>query len=185
MGPVKKAIESISEEDFSEIAYTLNGQAHVGETTYGNGHRLIVRRTKLIGEQAQLFPNYQYHAFITDLEGDKIDLDAFHRDHAQVELNIKDLKENVGLSHMPSGDFRANCAWSAIAALAYNMMIWINKVSKNTRITAKTFRRKFINIAGRITRKAKKLILHLPYKWPYEKQWVNTLNALYLLPLKT
>ncbi len=109
----------------------------------------------------------------------------FTLDYAVVELNIKDFKENVGLSHMPSGDFNANSAWLLIASIAYNIMIWIDKISDNTRITAKTFRRKFINIAGRITRKARKLILHFPSKWPYEKQWVNTLTALLLLSVKT
>ena len=74
----KWAIESIDEENFVEIDYTINGQAQVGETTYGDNHGLIVRRTKITGEQADLFPNYQYHAFVTDLEGDKVDLDAFH-----------------------------------------------------------------------------------------------------------
>lgn len=185
-GPVKKAIELIKDEDFVNIDYTDNGIASVGETTYGEANqRLIVRRTKITGEQAQLFTGYQYHAFVTDLQDDKVKLDAFHRDHAIVELNIKDLKENVGLSHMPSYKFAANSAWLLIATIAYNMMIWINKAGNNTKITAKTFRKKFINIAGRITKKARKLILHLPYRWTYEIQWIRTLNAIYGLKFVT
>ena len=184
-GSVKRAIELIDESNFVEIDYTLNGEAYVGETTYGDNHRLIVRRTKITGDQADLFDNWQYHAFITDLKGDKVDLDAYHRNHATVELNIKDLKENVGLNHMPSGKFAANSAWLIISAMAYNFMIWMKRVSDNKRITAKSFRKMFILFAGRITKKARKYILHLPHKWPYQKQWIQTLDAIALLTIKT
>ncbi len=110
---------------------------------------------------------------------------AYHRDHAVIELNIKDLKENVGLNHMPSGKFNANGAWLIIASIAYNMMIWINLLTNQTKITAKTFRKRFINIAGRITRKARTLIVHLPYKWPFQKQWFDILDEIQLLTIKT
>ena len=38
-------------------------------------------------------------------------MDAFHRQHAIVELAIRDIKEGSGLEHMPSGDYAANGAW--------------------------------------------------------------------------
>ena len=41
--------------------------------------RLIVRRVKPTpGSQLALFTNYSYHAFITDREGDTLDLVADH-----------------------------------------------------------------------------------------------------------
>ena len=43
----------------------LGGLAQVAETRYW-GDRLLVRRTRLTGAQAQLFPNWRYHAFVTD-----------------------------------------------------------------------------------------------------------------------
>ncbi len=143
-----------------------------------------MRRTRIIGEQADLFPNYSYHAFVTSCEGDQVKLDAFHRNHATVELDIRDLKEGVGLSHMPSGKFNANGAWCVIATLAHNMMRWLNSIGDNQtkRITAKSFRKRFIVFAARITTRARTYILHLPEKWPYAKAWVKTLNALALLP---
>ena len=70
---------------------------------YGDEHRLVVRRTRLTGKQAELFPSWRYHAFITDREGSAIFLDADHRNHAVVELNIRDLKEGAGLVNCPSG----------------------------------------------------------------------------------
>ena len=71
--------------------------------------RLIVRRVKPTpGSQLALFTNYSYHAFITDREGDTLDLEADHRRHAEIENAIRDLKYGVGLNHLPSGHFPAN-----------------------------------------------------------------------------
>ncbi|MDE1816833.1 MAG: IS1380 family transposase [Thaumarchaeota archaeon] len=181
-GPIKKAIESIEEDSWIPIDYTLNGEAQVGEANYKEGQRLIVRRTRITGDQADLFPNYRYHAFVTNCEGDKVELDAFHRNHATVELDIRDLKEGVGLNHMPSGRFNANGAWCVIATLAHNMMRWLSSIgeSQTKRITAKSFRKKFIVFAARITKSARTFILHLPESWPYAKAWIKTLNALQL-----
>ena len=36
--------------------------------------------------------------------------DAFHREHAVVELAIRDIKEGAGLDHIPSGHYHANAA---------------------------------------------------------------------------
>ena len=61
-----------------------------------------------------LFTNYIYHAFITDREGDTLDLEADHRRRAEIENTIRDLKYGVGLNHLPSGRFPANDAWLAV-----------------------------------------------------------------------
>jgi len=44
-----------------------------------------------------------------------IELDAFHREHAKVELAIRDLKESAGMEHVPSGQFFAYSAWLCCA----------------------------------------------------------------------
>ena len=84
--------------------------------------RLIVRRVKPTpGSQLALFTNYSYHAFITDREGDTLDLEADHRRHAEIENAIRDLKYGVGLNHLPSGRFPANAAWLAVQVMAHNL----------------------------------------------------------------
>ena len=61
--------------------------------------RLIVRRVKPTpGSQLALFTTYSYHAFITDREGDTLELEADHRRHAEIENAIRDLKYGVGLN---------------------------------------------------------------------------------------
>jgi hypothetical protein len=62
------------------------------------------------GSQLALFVEFTYHAFITDREGEMVELEADHRQHAEIENTIRDLKYGVGLNHLPSGRFGANAA---------------------------------------------------------------------------
>jgi hypothetical protein len=129
-----------------------------------------VRRTRLVGAQAELFPNWRYHAVVTDRPGTAVWLDQDHRRHATVELCIRDLKDGVGLRHHPSGKFAANAAWLVIATLAHNLLRWITQIGLGARgelVVAKTLRRSLLALPGRITRSARRYRLHLPADWPW------------------
>ena len=98
---VRNIIEAIPEAEWTPIPYWMEGAADVAETAYtpfGSEPdavpvRLIVRRVKPTpGSQLALFATYSYHAFITDREGDTLDLEADHRRHAEIENAIRDLK---------------------------------------------------------------------------------------------
>ena len=124
---VKAAIAAIDDDAWQAIAYTRGGEAQVAESTITAGRRgdklrgddgapaklrLIVRRTRLLGAQAELWPNWRHHCFVTDRHDlDTCAADTYHRAHATVELAIRDLKESAGLSRCPSGRFYANGAW--------------------------------------------------------------------------
>ncbi len=109
---VDAAISKIDESAWVAIEYPIGGEAMVAETIY-KGRRLIVRRTRLCGPQATLWPNWRHFAFLTDLEGTALELDAFHRAHAVVELCIDDWKEGRAWSTAPrvtSRPTRRGCA---------------------------------------------------------------------------
>ena len=111
---LRELIEAIPEEDWTPVPYWMDGGADVAETTYtpfqGEPEaapvRLIVRRVKPTpGSQLALFASYSYHGFITDRDGETLELEADHRRHAEIENAIRDLKHGVGLNHLPSGRF--------------------------------------------------------------------------------
>ena len=54
-----------------------------------------MRRTRLVGKQADLFPNWQYFAFATNRTEPLLVVEAEHREHAVVELAIRDLKDQA------------------------------------------------------------------------------------------
>jgi hypothetical protein len=176
---VQRAIDAITEDAWTPIDYTDNGEACVSETPYGDGHRLVVRRTKLADPQPALFPVFRYHAFITNRTGDAVALDADHRRHAVVELAIRDLKDG-GLAHCPSGNFSANGAWAVLATIAHNLIRWVAKLGLEVSgpLVAKTIRRRFLALPGRITRSARRRQLHLPTKWPWADQWTTCFERL-------
>jgi Transposase DDE domain group 1 len=182
---IAAAIAAISEEGWQAIDYTPGGCAEVAETTY-KGMRLVVRRTRLVGAQAQLFPDWRHHAFLTDLAGTPIALDADHRAHAVVELAIRDLKHE-GLAHCPSGNFSANAAWVVIATLAHNLLRWVARVGLGAMgaVVAKTLRARFVSMPGRITRSARRSWLHLPRRWPWAVAFATALTRLQTVALRT
>ena len=79
-----------------------------------------------------LFPHWRHFGFVTDLGGDAVEVDEFHREHATVELAIKDLKEGAGLEHVPSGNFFANSAWLICAVLAHDLIRWASMLGEIT-----------------------------------------------------
>ena len=175
---LRDLIEAIPEADWTPIAYWMDGAAAVAETTYVPFHsepdavpvRLIVRRVRPTpGSQLALFATYSYHGFITDRGGEMLELEGDHRRHAEIENAIRDLKYGVGLNHLPSGRFAANGAWLAVQVLAHNLARWTARIGLGEQIvTTKTLRRRFFSLAGRLTRSARRLTLHLPQRWPWE-----------------
>jgi DDE family transposase len=179
---VAAAIAAIDEGDWRAIDYTSDGEAHVAETTY-KGRRLIVRRTRLTDRrQLRLWPNWRHFAFLTDLDGDAVTVDAFHREHAVVELDIRDLKEGAGLEHLPSGNFHANSAWLQCAVLAHNLIRWTaptgQPATADERVVARTFRTRLVAVPGRLVNHAGTPILRGPLNWPWRQWFERRLSAL-------
>ena len=154
---VRASAEQIDEHAWQTIDYPQEGEAQIAETTHG-GRRLIVRRTRLVGAQAQLWPDWRHFAFITNRTEDITIVEAEHRDHAVVEQVIADLKDQA-LVHFPSGEFNANGAWTVLGALAHNLLRWTQLIGlpDSTVRAARTLRRRLLTIAGRLTRHGRSL----------------------------
>ena len=242
---LRNLIEAIPEDAWTPISYWMDGAADLAETTYTPFQaeadaapvRLIVRGVKPApGSQLALFATYSYHGFITDRDGETLELEADHRRHAEIENAIRDLKYGVGLNHLPSGRFAANGAWLAVQVMAHNLARWTARIAVTPRsrmryatsstayfpwlnhlpsgrfaangawlavqvmahnlarwtariglgqqiVTTKTLRRRVFPLAGRITRSARRLTLHLPRRWPWEEQFSRALARLRAIPL--
>jgi len=192
-GRVRELITAIPETAWTPIPYWIEGGADVAEIAYtpfadrkdAKAVRLIVRRVKPTpGSQLALFTTYDYHAFITDREGETLALEADHRRHAEIENAIRDLKYGMGLNHLPSGRFAANGAWLAIQVIAHNLARWTARLGLGAGIvTTKTLRRRFFGIAGRLTRSARRETLHLSRQWPWRAEFLAALARLRAIPL--
>lgn len=179
---VREAVEAIPEVNWRAIDYPEDGEAQIAETVYG-GRRLIVRRTRLLGPQAELWPDWRHFAFITNRTEEIALVEAEHREHAVVEQVIADLKDQA-LAHFPSGQFNANGAWAVLACLAHNMLRWTQLLGlPNTTVrAARTLRRWLIGLPGRLTSHARGWALHLPSLWPWRTAFTEALSRIRALP---
>jgi hypothetical protein len=194
---IRAAIAAIDEDAWTPIAYPAAGEAAVAECTYVTGrgpkqrtYRLVVRRSRLSDPaQLALWPDWRYHAFVTSSTTDAVTADRFHRDHARVELAIRDLKEGAGMNHCPSGRFYANAAWLACAVLAHNLIRWTDQLGGTRHgdelTVARTLRARLVALPGRLVNHAGHHILRLPLNWPWANEFTTALTSIRNLPLVT
>ena len=202
-------IEAIPEADWTPIPYWMDGAADVAETTYTPFQsepdaapvRLIVRRVKPTpGSQLALFATYSYHGCITDRDGETLELEADHRRHAEIENAIRDPASSAGQAlHRQPGGVGGEAARGEMVepdavleslprtrygVIAHNLARWTTRIGLDEQlVTTKTLRRRFFSMAGRLTRSARRLTLHLPQRWPWENQFSRALARFRALPL--
>jgi len=180
---ITAAIAQIPERDWQPLEdYPDAGEAHIAQTMLA-GKRLIIRRTRLLGDQAELWPDWRHFALLTNRTDALQIVEAEHRQHAVVELAIRDLKDQA-LAHFPSGKFYANAAWTVIAALAHNLLRWTHLIALpgQTVRTARTMRRRLLTIPARLTRTARRVTLRMPARWPWADDFLAALTRLRALP---
>jgi Transposase DDE domain group 1 len=174
----------ISDAEVAETRYTaFSSRAKAKQVTA----RLIVRRVPDLNpaHQSELFTVYRYHAVFTNSPAPMLAAESAHRAHAIVEQVIADLK-NGPLAHLPSGKFCANSAWLVCAAIAFNLTRAAGALAStfHARATTGTIRTQLINVPARLARSARRLTLHLPACWPWERAWQAMLAATQAIPLR-
>src|SRR4051794_11564827 len=97
---VRAAIEQIDENAWTTLEdYPPTSIAQIAETTL-NGRRLVVRRVRTLDAQGELLPSWELFPFATNRTEALAVVEAEHRQHAVVELCIRDLKDQA-LAHFP------------------------------------------------------------------------------------
>jgi len=180
---VRAAVDAIPEKAWVTLEdYPKTSIAQIAETTIG-GYRVITRRVRTLSQQGELLPSWEHYPFATNRTDTLWVVEAEHRQHAVVELAIRDLKDQA-LAHFPSGRYSANSAWTVIAALAHNLLRWTQQIGLPgaTTRTARTLRRRLLTLPGRLTRTARQTTLHLPARWPWRKDFHAALDRLRAVP---
>ena len=145
--------------------------------------RLIVRRVKRLNPtpgQDGLFDVWRHHAVFVTSDFEMVQAESQHRAHAIIEQVIADAAASA-LAHLPSGSFPANAAWALLWAIAHNLTRATGALAGgfHTRATTATIRAHLINVPARLARRARRLTLHLPQRWPWEPAWANLHTAVH------
>jgi len=196
---VRKAIEALAmdEETLWSPAKDADGElcgSEVAETTYSfatHDFRLVVRRqAKAEGEQLSFddLGGWRFFSFITNAEDEHsaVDLDLHHRRRGGAsEEAIRQLKEDFGMNHAPVQNFFGNWLWWLAAALAYNVGRWLRVLAlpeSYRTCRGKRLRTSFINIAGRVVRSGRRIVLRLPRAYRHAEAFIAALGNLRELP---
>jgi Transposase DDE domain group 1 len=199
---VRAATQRIAEDDWAPIAYPGSGRAEIAETTvavdpkHRSGPHPLTERLRLVVRrvlthdphhpQQPLFTDYRYFPILTSRTDDLGVVEAEHRNHATIELVIRDLKD-AGLAHIPSGVTYANMAWLVLATLAHNLQRWVAILGLGERrITQhRTIRDRYLAIPGRLVTHARRWRLRLPAGWPWRERFLAAIERLRALPMLT
>jgi len=160
---------------------TLSGWPH--------GMRVIVRRERPHpGAQLSLFEErdgWRYTAFVTNAQVGALQwLEARHRAHARVEDRIRCAKD-TGLRRLPSRAFAINQAWCVAAAIAADLIVWLQLHALDgdlTRAEPKRLRYRLLHTAARLTHGQRRRWLRIPATWPWATQITAAFTRIAAIP---
>ncbi len=207
--PVREAILALPERAWRP-ALTQEGEQREGAavaelsldlSTWPAGTRAICRRERPHpGAQLSFTDHngYRFQVFITNQRGKRIErLEQLHRAHALVEDRIRCGKD-TGLRNLPFQRFQPNAAWLELALIAQDLLSWAQRLllaggrgvdeatgkllGELARCEPKRLRYRLLHVAGRITRHARRLRMHLPRGWPWGKALRVAFERLQALP---
>ena len=196
--PVREAILTVPEQAWRP-AQTQAGEQRQGAAVaelaleleangWPAGTRAICRRERPHpGAQLSFTDHngYRFQVFITNQQGKRIErLEQLHRQHAVVEDRIRCGKD-TGLRNLPFQKFAPNAAWLELALLGQDLLAWTQRLlltGELARCEPKRLRYRLLHVAGRITRHARRVRLHLPRGWPWGEALLAAFERLRALP---
>ena len=157
---------------------------HVALDAWPQGSRLIVRRERPHPGAQLSFTDvdgHRFQCFITDQpDQDLAVLEARHRAHAVVEDRVRTLK-STGLGNLPFSAFQPNQAWLEAALCGHDLTVWTQELcfdGEHRVCEPKRLRYRLLHVAGKLTRHARQLTLHLPADWPWPAAIARAFNRL-------
>jgi hypothetical protein len=172
--------------DGAQVA-ELTGLLHL--TGWPAGMRIIVRRERPHpGAQLSLFEEqdgWRYTAFVTNTAVGALQwLEARHRAHARVEDRIRCAKD-TGLRRLPSREFAINQAWCAAAAIAADLIAWLQILVLDgdlAQAEPKRLRYRILHTAARLVRGQRRRRLRIPATWPWATQITAAFDRIAAIP---
>ncbi len=123
---------------------------------------------------------YDYFFFVTnDMELSSEEVVEFYEKRGNCENYIKEAKYDMAVGHLLLQSFWANEAIFQLMMLTYNLFLLFKMdFAKETeyRQQIKTFRLKYIFLAGKIIRTARSVVMKLSEKYPYQEIYEKSLS---------
>jgi len=122
---------------------------------------------------------FEYFYFVTNTEMASEKVVIAYEKRGNAEYFIKEAKYDMAVGHLLLQSFWANEAIFQLIMLAYNLFLLFKMdFSKGAeyRQQIKTFRLKYIFLAGKIIRTARSVVMKLSKKYPYQEIYAKSLS---------
>jgi hypothetical protein len=194
---VAKAILQLPDRIW-EPAYDAEGQVRPGAwvaeitgmldlSSWPDGMRLIVRKERPHPGARLRFTDpggHRFTCFATNTKGRQLaDLELRHRRRARCEDRIRCAKD-TGLRNLPLHGYAQNQIWCEIAALADELLAWMQMLALTgpaRRWEPRRLRLRLFSIAVRIVRSGRRLRLRLSATWPWAGHTATAITRLQAL----
>ncbi len=123
--------------------------------------------------------DYDYFFFVTNTEQSSEEVVEFYEKRGNCENYIKEAKYDMTVGHLLLQSFWANEAIFQLMMLAYNLFLLFKMDfagKSEYRQQIKTFRLKYIFLAGKIIRTARSVVMKLSDKYPYQEMFENSVS---------
>jgi hypothetical protein len=159
---------------FAELTYQPEG--------WDTSMRYVVRRE--IRRADTLLPETHTFAYVTTLNHAPEAIDAGYRRRGMAENFIKELKHDLDLEGLPSGDFQTNQAFLHVGLLTYNLLVLLAQLHQDPRTPSRyvsgrmrllTVRRQLLHIAGYLVRHARRSVLMFSSGYVFHDLYRQTL----------
>ena len=194
--PVRAAILTLPESAW-QPALAQDGEDREGAwvaklpldlSAWPHGTRAICRRERPHpGAQLSFSDHngYRFQVFLTNQQGKRIArLEQLHRARAACEDRIRCGKQS-GLRNLPFRAFQPNAAWLELVLIGQDLLVWTQRLlleGELARCEPKRLRYRLLHVAARLTRHARRLVLHLPRAWPWQHELLRAFERLRALP---
>ena len=136
---------------------------------------VAVRKFEKMGGLDTLFPykEYSYFCYVTNIEESPIYLHRFYGDRGESENWIEAVKKQLYAGTILTKDFWANETYFLLSVLAYNISVWLRKLTdeKAWRQEPQSFRFWFIQLAGKFTKSSRRRFLRMYSSYYYKSWW--------------
>jgi len=178
--PNENTENSITDEEnqeTSELVTSLN--------TWKKDRRFVISRVlKEEQDRTQLSflegEEYVYSFFVTNTDLSPEEVADFYQKRGNSENYIKEAKYDMAVGRLLLKSFWSNEAIFQLMMLAYNLFLLFKIDFLRTteyRQQIKTFRLKYIFLAGKIIRTARSVVMKLSEKYPYREIYEHSLSG--------
>lgn len=152
---------------------------HRGQKWKHSRRFVAVRKEDGWLDKESLFPQkkYRYFCYVTNIEDSPLALHRLYGDRGESENWIEAVKNQLFGGQIHTDHFWANEALLLCSVLAYNLSLWMRKLTslKAWRQEPITFRLWFIQLAGRLVSSGRRYYLKM-YCSYYHQRWWQQIN---------